>query len=256
MAVRPGPFVNAAEPAPGRVADTHRFYALLSRISERTGGYRHLATCDGRMEWPRRGVYFFFEAGEPRSDPDAGLRVTRIGTHALKTAAGTSLWNRLATHRGSSRSGAGHHRGSIFRKLVGSALAHRGDAPLPPSWGDESDPAAARKLGWDRARVQRAEIDLERRVSEYIGRMPFLWLGIDDPPGPASKRGWVEQNAIALLSHARTPAVDAPSDRWLGAFSDREGVRASGLWNQRHVAEPHDPSFLDEMDELVTRWSE
>ena len=75
--------MNAAEPAPDRIADSLRFYALLSRISERTGGCGHLATCDWRMDWPRRGVYFFFEKGERRSDPGFGLRVVRIGTHAL-----------------------------------------------------------------------------------------------------------------------------------------------------------------------------
>ena len=257
MAIRPGRFVNAANPAPGRVADTLRFYALLSRISEHTGGYRHLAACDGRMEWPRRGVYFFFEPGEPRSDPGNGLRVVRIGTHALKPATRTSLWNRLSQHRGSARSGAGNHRGSIFRLIVGAALARRSDTSLPPSWGVGSGvSAAARKLGLDRVTVKREEADLERRVSKYIGQMPFLWLSVDDSPGPASLRGVIERNAIALLSHAQTPTVDTPSDRWLGAFSDREMVRASGLWNNHHVAESHDPAFLDEMDALVTRWCE
>ena len=249
--------MNAAEPVPDRVADSRRFYALLSCISERTGGCRCLATCDGRMDWPRRGVYFFFEAGEPRSDPGFGLRVVRIGIHALKPESRTSLWNRLAQHRGSSRSRLGDHRGSIFRLIVGAALARRANASLPLSWGVGSHAgAAARKLGWNRATVKREEADLERWVSEYIGQMPFLWLGVDDPPGPASLRSVIERNAIALLSHARTPAVDAPSDRWLGAFSDRQMVGASGLWNNHHVAEPYDPSFLDQMDTLVMRFCE
>ena len=59
------------------------------------------------------------------------------------------------------------------------------------------------------------------------------------------------RNAIALLSHARTPAADAPSSRWLGAFSDRERVRTSGLWNNKHVEENYDASFLDAMRRLV-----
>ena len=254
MAVRPDLFLSAANPVPDRAADTRRFYELLSRVSERFGGYRHLATCNGRMDWPRRGVYFFFEPGEHRRDPACGLRVVRVGTHALKRGSRTSLWQRLSQHRGSSRSGAGNHRGSIFRLIVGVALARRADATQPPSWGIGSDAgAAARKLGLDRTTVRRDEADLERRVSECIGQMPFLWLGVDDPPGPASMRGEIERNAIALLSHARTPAVDAPSDRWLGACSDREKVRVSGLWNNLHVTEAHAPSFLDVMESLVNR---
>ena len=106
----------------------------------------------------------------------------------------------------------------------------------------------------DRAAVKREEADLERRASEYIGRMPFLWLDIDDPPGPASQRGLIERNAISLLSHATARASDPPSSRWLGAFSDREPVRSSGLWNNHHVAERYDPSFLDVMSTLVNQW--
>ena len=37
----------------------------------------------------------------------------------------------------------------------------------------------------------------------------------------------------------------------LGARSDRERVRASGLWNNNHVDEGYDPAFLDEMAALV-----
>ena len=98
------------------------------------------------------------------------------------------------------------------------------------------------------------EAALEQRVSEYIGTMPFLWLEVNDPPGPASQRGYVERNAVALLSHASEPAADAPSKRWLGAFSDRALVRASGLWNNHHVADRYERSFLDLMEALVDRW--
>ena len=214
-----------------------------------------LATCDGCMTWPRHGVYFFFEDEENRRKPGRGHRVVRVGTHALKAASQASWWRRLSQHRGSSRSGNGNRRGSIFRLIVGAALARRGETPLSQSWGIGSDAAAAaRKFGVDRETVKREETELERRVGEYIGHMPFLRLGIDDPPGPASLRGVIERNAIALLSHASGPAVDPPSSRWLGAFSDRRRVCASGLWNNRHAAETHDSSFLDAMSTLIDQW--
>lgn len=63
--------------------DLIRFYALIDRLREQGGGARRLADCSGRMNWPRRGVYFFFEDGEMRSDTGAGPRVVRVGTHAL-----------------------------------------------------------------------------------------------------------------------------------------------------------------------------
>ncbi len=84
------------ELAIARLADTERFYALLDALRGRLGGYRRLADCDGRMDWPERGVYFFFEEGERRAGPSQGRRVARVGTHALKHGSRTSLWNRLS----------------------------------------------------------------------------------------------------------------------------------------------------------------
>ena len=81
--------------------------------------------------------------------------------------------------------------------------------------------------------------------------MPFLWLNVNDAPGPRSNRGLIERSAIALLSGYSWPAADAPSREWLGHYSDRERVRLSGLWNNHHVDETYDPSFLDEMESLI-----
>lgn len=242
----------SAQPSPDRIADTVRFYELLRRLADAHGGCRRLAECNGRMDWPQRGVCFFFEGGESRSLSGAGGRVVRVGTHALTDRSRSTLWRRLSQHRGAV--GGGNHRGSIFRLLVGAAIARRGDCPLPRSWGAGGDPAAAaaRRLRLDSpAAVKEAEADLERRVSACIGQMPFLWLNAPDPPGGSSARGRIERNAIALLSHARPPAADRPSANWLGARSDRERVRASGLWNNNHVDEGYDPSFLGEMAALV-----
>src|SRR5690606_40752004 len=90
-----------------RLNDLCRFYDLLLQLDERIGGSRTLADCSGRLDWPRRGVYFFSEPGEMRSDSGSGLRVVRVGTHALTGTSRTTLWNRLSQHRGSSRSGGG-----------------------------------------------------------------------------------------------------------------------------------------------------
>ena len=83
--------------------------------------------------------------------------------------------------------------------------------------------------------------------------MPFLWLDIDDPPGPESRRACVEVNSIALLSNYERTAVHPPSRAWLGLHCPRETVRGSGLWNQRHVELAHDPAFLDILDDLIVR---
>lgn len=79
--------------------DITQFYRLLDQLDEKVGGKQQLGDCDGYMNWPDRGVYFFFATDEQRSDTDQ-LRLTRVGTHAVSENSGTSLWNRLRTHRG------------------------------------------------------------------------------------------------------------------------------------------------------------
>ena len=223
-----------------------RFYTLLATLESQVSGKRYLKECNGSMQWPLRGVYFFFESGEMRREPGASLRVVRVGTHAVKAGSRTTLWNRLSQHRGNASDLGGNHRGSIFRLLVGEALLMRGEFPeiaARATWGrGNTAPPAVRLL----------ERPLEAAVSRHIGAMPFIWLPVDDAAGPTSLRGMVERNAIALLSHASTHApIDSASPGWLGRNSGRARVRSSGLWNQHHVDEGYDPTFIEILAALV-----
>ena len=165
----------------------------------------------------------------------------RVGTHALKTGSKTKLWTRLRQHKGVASSGGGNHGGSIFRKIVGAALIKK-DGLNYPSWGkDDSAPREVRKL----------EQPLERIVSTRIGKMPFLWLAVEDEAGPDSLRGYIERNAIALLSNFGRHSIDPPSSSWLGHHCNREKVRTSGLWNSNHVHEDYDPAFLETLARLI-----
>lgn len=227
--------------ASDRLADVRRFYEILDDLRARLAGGHALETCHGRMNWPERGVYFFFEDGEVRTHSGVGPRVVRIGTHALKAGSKTSLWNRLSQHRGVGH-GGGNHRGSIFRLHVGKALLTRHREIECPSWG----------CGQNAARdVRLLEQELEARVSQVIRHMPFLWLEIGDSPGPNSTRGYIERSAIALLSNYGKSPIDPPSEGWLGKHCPSERVRRSGLWNSHHIDEPYDPGFLDQLQRLV-----
>ena len=225
-----------------RLDDVARFYRALDRLKQRLGGARLLSRSTGRMDWPARGIYFFFESGEDRSDSGAGPRVVRVGTHALTSASSATLWNRLSNHRGVASGGGGNHRGSIFRLLVGTALMRRDPRRAVHSWGRGSS------ADHDTRRV---EGTLERLVSDYIGAMPLLWLRVDDAPGPSSRRAYIEDNCIGLLSNFDRGTCDRPSCQWLGLDCDRPKVRRSGLWNQQHVDHSYDPAFLDVFDALV-----
>lgn len=233
--------MNDTQATHDRLRDLNRFYRILSQTGLHQGGTRSLIESHGRMTWPGRGVYFFFEPGETRSNSTAEPRVVRVGTHALTTGSTTSLWKRLSQHRGTHSNGGGNHRGSIFRLLVGDALMKRFPENACPTWGQGASAPAGIRTG---------ERKLETLASAYIGSMPFLCLGIEDEPGPDSLRGFIERNSIGLLSNYHRSPLDPPSSQWLGLLSSRERVRASGLWNNNHVDEQYDPKFLDVMEDL------
>jgi hypothetical protein len=227
-----------------RSADLRRFYDILSRLEVQVGGMRRLSACEARSEWPKQGVYFFSEKGESRLGSGTGYRIVRVGTHAVSNGSRTTLWNRLAQHKGT-RSLGGNHRGSIFRKLVGQALAVREPSLAVATWG--SGQSAARS-------VRATERALEAEVSRYIGDMPFLWLPVEDSPSPMSRRAYIERNSIALLSNVAADCdvcSDPPSPNWLGLGCLKEDVRLSGLWNSRHVHETYHPGFLGELEQYT-----
>lgn len=224
-----------------------QFYQILNRLRVKIGGFRRLAACNGRMGWPTRGVYFFFEPGEVRDDR-LTPRVVRVGTHAVSLNSQTTLWTRLSQHRGSLSGvypGGGNHRGSVFRYLVGDAVIHSGRLPqeiVAQSWGIGNNAPVE---------VRRAEHALELAVSDRIRAMPFLWLAVDDPPGADSTRKVIERNAIALLSNFEREPIDPPSKSWLGLNSSQPKVRQSALWNVDHVDEDCWPDFLVEFGRCV-----
>lgn len=225
-----------------RQSDTATFYRLLGQLETGMGGRRRLGDCHGRMPWPDRGVYFFFEPGENRTDRKNSARVVRVGTHALKDGSRTTIWKRLSQHRGTVNPYGGNHRGSIFRLLVGQALMHRNPALEFPSWGNGSN--APRD-------TRQRENPLEQKVSNFLGDLTLVVLPIPDQAGPDSLRGVIERNSIALLSGYDGGVCDRPSEGWLGTYSGREKVRKSGLWNNNHVDETYDPAFLETMETLV-----
>ena len=224
-----------------RREDLVRFYGILDLLERTIGGVRCLSGCSGRMDWPQRGVYFFRETGENRTDTGTGPRIVRVGTHALKAGSGTKLWTRLSQHKGQRSSSGGNHRGSIFRLIVGAALVQTHGYDFP-TWGRGNTASGE---------IRQSELALEKQVSTVIGNMPFLWIPIEDGAGPDSLRGYVERNAIALLSNFEKPPLDPASKDWLGHRSDRPRVRASGLWNQNHVEESYAPDFLERLEALV-----
>lgn len=228
-----------------------RFYNLMDRLEDQAGGKQKLEDCTGYMDWPDRGVYFFFSPTETREDSDQ-LRVTRIGTHAVSEGSSTSLWDRLKQHYGTGSGSKNHphggnHRGSVYRKRVGEAFIHKDNLQDEyPSWDDRWS-----SISRERDEVRDEEYSLEKRVSQFIRKQPFLWVNIDDEPSKHSDRATVEKNAIALLSNFEKEPIDPCSKDWLGKESPKKEIRKSGLWNVNHVDESYSSDFLDLLEEKV-----
>ena len=216
--------------------DLQRFYVVLDCLKARNGGAFRLEECKKADLGDARGVYFFFENDECRSRSGRGQRVVRVGTSKR------TLWTRISNHRGSLEGGGGH-ASSVFRRHVANALnaKSRVDASSGGEGSELLSPSAQYKA------KQAKEVE----VSRIIRSMSLLWVKINDEPGRASQRGYVERNAIALLTTAAARILDPPSRAWLGCYSTNNKVQASGLWNDRYVGKPVDPMFLDKLEALA-----
>lgn len=231
-----------------RKHDLHLLYRLLQDLEERVGGTRLLAECDGRMDWPERGVYLFFEPDERREEDEEQLRLTRVGTNAVTEGSSKSLWDQLRDHRGTvsgKYADGGNHRESVFRRHVGAAMLERdGLVERYDDWGEGSSSSPDQR---------EHEHPHEKRVSEYIRGLPFLWVAVDDAPGPESDRAFIERNLVGMLSNFGRASIDRRAAGWLGKHSRSKAVRMSGIWNDEHVRHDYDRDVLRVLEEHAER---
>jgi hypothetical protein len=226
--------------------DVERFYKLLSQLERIPGQGAPLFEALRSKAIAKQGVYFFREAGELRADGGA-QRIVRVGTHGVTSGSKATLRSRLRAHLGT-RAGSGNHRGSIFRLHVGMAMLRKTGVSIP-TWGVGKQPPPQLKAD---PVAREAEAKWEAMVSKRIGSMGALWVDVPDESGLLSVRGFIERNAIALLSNRGRP-LDPASPEWLGKHSPRGDIVSSHLWNIKHVNEVYDPSFLDALADAVNR---
>lgn len=62
---------------------------------------------------------------------------------------------------------------------------------------------------------------MERRVSDYLRELPFLWVDVDDKLGPGGDRAYLERNAIALESNIQK-ITDRPPIEWVARHRQPE----------------------------------
>lgn len=196
-----------------------------------------------RQQLPDQGLYFFFDPSETTAFSNILPRLVRVGTHAVSLGSRATLRTRLRTHLGP-RSGGGNHRGSVFRLHIGAAIIARDRLHTTyPHWGKGQNATKD---------IRESELALEIQVSKYIGSLQVLFIEIADVAGPASKRAYFERQAVALMSQDEV-VLDPPSSQWLGHWSPKPEIRASGLWNIHHIATHADLSFVDQLHSISDR---
>ena len=241
----------SAGPSQPRPAPLREIYSKFGDLNDQIGGPYYLNECDGNMNWPDRGIYIFFTHD---SDLELGstdqMNVARIGTVGVSSGSSNTLWNRLRQHRGNQRgtyADGGNHRGSIFRLHVGRAIIEKeGLHDTYPLWGQKH-------ADWpddiDTQSVREQEHPLEKRVSDYIGSLPFLILNVPGEPGPKSDRATMEKQLISTFSFYRRQHDWLRSSNWLGSHSPKKEVYKTGLWNINHVEGFSSPSVVYDVKE-------
>ncbi|HVT92885.1 MAG TPA: hypothetical protein VHD76_08570 [Bryobacteraceae bacterium] len=214
-------------------------YACLSPLVTNAETFLSFQACKGGSLWPTAGVYLFFDTEQTRLFEASQPKVIRVGTHGVSDGSISTLWQRLKAHKGD-LNGLGNHRTSIFRLHVGTALIRRGKLSCP-SWGSVERPSA---------KELKSEADVERLVSDYIGRLHLCFLPITDPASKRSDRAYVEQNLIAIMSGPPGP-VECAAEGWLGFDCTHRAVQSSSLWNVNHTEESFDPGFLKVLEHYV-----
>lgn len=217
------------------------FYNRIYSLAENTGGILRFSECNGKMLWPKRGVYFIVDFHEKSLLSNGRPRIVRIGTHAVSNGSKSTLWNRLKTHKGTV-DGGGNHRGSIFRLHVGNAIIKK-EGLSCDTWG------VGQNAGKE---TKEKEQYLEKLVSEYIGQLGVIVLDVDDLPSSTSVRAYIEKNSIALISSLNF-SFNFSTSNWLGAFSPRNEIRDSCLWNINYIRSEYDPGFMRVFEEYADK---
>lgn len=201
-------------------ASTHLLLATLPRFS--------FPFPEDRI--PTNGIYILYEKGETGHDTD---RIVRIGTHT----GANQLRSRLRQHFLKENKDR-----SIFRKNIDRALLNRDEDERIAHWELDLTPRKNREMYG--ATIDRAwQQSVESRVTEKIQR-DFHIAVVEVPE--RDERLYLESRLISTVSQCRSCR---PSHRWLGTWSTKEKIRASGLWQVNELYK--DPLSSDDVLRLT-----
>lgn len=164
-----------------------------------------------RQEITQNGIYIIFERGEKYLEFD---RIVRVGTHT----GSNQLYSRLNQHYIKENKNR-----SIFRKNIGRCILNKENNPYLKNWDLDTTSAEEKKTNSHLVDVE-FEKQIERRISKYIQEnLSFCVFRMDIK----EQRLFWEKKISSTLAQSTELR---PSSGWLGNFSPKEKIRASGLW--------------------------
>ncbi len=160
---------------------------------------------------PVNGLYLLFEEGETAH---GAKRIVRVGTHTGQNQLRSRLKQHFLTQ---------NKDRSIFRKNIGRALLNKAQDDFLDKWEIDLTAKAARQQhgsGID-ANYQQA---IEQQVTTYMQtHFSFVVVSIEDK----EERLNLESKIISTVSSC---SECGSSKSWLGSFSPKDKIKASGLW--------------------------
>ena len=160
---------------------------------------------------PQNGIYIIFENGESYKGFD---RIVRVGTHTGIN----QLRSRLKQHFVKENKNR-----SIFRKNVGRCILNKENNAYLNLWELDTTSRA------DKAKNKHLldltfEKHMEIMISDYVrNNLSFCVIEIDTK----DDRLFWESKIVSTLAKA---SDIKPSDHWLGNYSTKHKIKASGLW--------------------------
>jgi hypothetical protein len=162
-------------------------------------------------EIPRNGIYIIFEKGEKYKNFD---RIVRVGTHTGIN----QLRSRLNQHFVMENKNR-----SIFRKNIGRCFLNKENNAYLEFWELDTTSKVDREKKLNLLDLD-LEKEIEKKISHYVQtNLSFCVFEIDTK----DERLFWESKIVSTLAKASNIK---PSDKWLGNFSTKDKIKASGLW--------------------------
>jgi hypothetical protein len=187
-----------------------------------------------KNDMPKNGVYLIFENGEQYQGLD---RIVRVGTHT----GNNQLHSRLTQHFLKENKNR-----SIFRKNIGRCILNIEKSPYLKFWELDTTSVAERTKNLKLIDLD-FERQIEKRISGYVQyNLSFCLFQVDTK----DDRLFWESRIVSTLAKEKSIK---PSEKWLGNFSPKDKIKASGLWQVNELYnESLTESELERLNELVS----